>query len=103
MAVTRNSQSVQMTAVNDSYPFQMPVRVVGINFQGTGLTSPQRVVIRDTATPGTGNLLADYQTEGTTLDNGDLWGAKPPQRVSGVSIDNSAVAGTWVVTITIQE
>ncbi len=78
MAVTINSRSVEMTATSDAITLPYKKMIVGINFQGTGLTAGQRVTLRDTATVGTGNRLADYETEAAT-DNGDLWGGRSPQ------------------------
>ncbi len=100
MAVTINSRSVEMTATSDTITLPYKKMITGINFQGTGLTAGQRVTLRDTATVGTGNRLADYETEAAT-DNGDLWGGRSPQNVSAFSLDNTTVAGTWVLTVSL--
>jgi hypothetical protein len=103
MTVARQPRSVTFTAVNEGIVFPYLMLVVGITFQGAGLTAAQRITVRDTGTPGSGSLLADYVTKATTADDNDLWGAKPPQPVTGLSIDNGTVAGTWVVTVFIRD
>jgi hypothetical protein len=101
MTIAAQTKSITFTAVNEGIDFgPTPRHVVGITFQGTGLTAAQRVVVRDTATPGSGNILADYIIEGAA-DNADLFTGHPPQRVSGLAIDNNTVAGAWVLTVTV--
>lgn len=92
-----------MTAVNEgfSFPPYMGRKLIALNLQGTGLTAAQRLVVRDTGTVASGNVLADYVIEAAT-DNADLWGGRTPQIVAGLSIDNNTVAGTWVLTATFE-
>jgi len=71
--------------------------LVGLTFRGTGLTAAQSFIVRDNATPGSGSILADYAIEAAT-DNADLWGGRTPQPVTAMSIDNTTVGGTWVLT-----
>lgn len=101
MALARQGRSITFTAITDKVDFGGFLHdVIGITFQGTGLTASQRLVVRDTGTIGTGNILCDYITEGTA-DNGDLWGGRKPQQVRGLSIDNNTIGGTWVLTVSI--
>lgn len=104
MAIAKAGRTVTFTAVNEGidlttfgHPF---VEVVGMTFQGASTTAGHRVVVRDHKTPGSGNPLADYLIEGTS-DNADLWGGRQPQIVSGLSIDNNTVGGTWVLTVSL--
>lgn len=103
MAVTQAGRTITMTAVNEgiAFPAYAGRKLLGLSFQGTGLTTPQRLVVRDTGTPGSGNVIADYQTE-AAADNADLWGGRTPQIVSGLAIDNNTIAGTWVLTATFE-
>lgn len=103
MAVTPSGRTVLMTAVNEgiAFPPYFGKKLIALNFQGTGLTAAQRLVVRDTGTAGSGNVLADYIIE-AAADNADLWGGRTPQLVSGLSIDNSAVGGTWTLTATFE-
>jgi uncharacterized protein (UPF0303 family) len=98
MAITRTPRAVRFTAVNDGIDLGEMVDVVGMSFQGTGLTASQRLEVRDSATVGGGSPLADYITEGTA-DNADLWVSRKSQTVSGLSVSNNTVAGTWVLTV----
>jgi hypothetical protein len=101
MTIASQTKSITFTAVNEGIDFgPTPRHVVGMTFQGTGLTAGHRLVVRDTATPGSGNILADYLVEAAS-DNADLFTGHPPQRVSGLAIDNLAVGGTWVLTATV--
>jgi len=98
MAVTEQPKSSLHTAVNEGLSFGGRPRIIdGISFQGTGLTAGQRITVRDTSTPGTGTILADYVTQ-TTIDAADL-SPKGPKQCLGVSIDNNTVAGTWAVAV----
>jgi hypothetical protein len=103
MALAQQGRSITFTAITDKVDFGgLLYNVVAMSFQGGvggALTAGQRLVVRDTGTVGTGNILADYLTEGTT-DNADLWGGRNPQPVKGLSIDNNTLAGTWVLTVT---
>lgn len=103
MAVTPLGRTVTMTAVNEglAFPPYMGRKLIGLSFQGTGLTTPQRLVVRDTGTVAAGNVIADYQIE-AVADNADLWGGRMPQIIAGISIDNNTVAGTWVLTATFE-
>lgn len=102
MAVLKAGRSVTFSAVNEGidfaahgYPF---VEVTGMTFQGASTTAGHRLSVRDTVTPGSGNLLADYLIEATS-DNADLWGGRAPQVVKGLSVDNNTVGGTWILTV----
>jgi hypothetical protein len=98
MAIGFTGRAITFTAVNEGVELTHAVEIVGITFQGTGLTISQRVVVRNHKTPGSGSALVDYLTEGAA-DNGDLWGGRQPQIVTGLSIDNNTIAGTWVLTV----
>lgn len=98
MAIARQANSLTITAVNDSLAFAVPVEVVGASFQGTGLTAGQRVTLRDSATVGSGSILADYAVQ-VSSSSADLWGSRPTRMVQAVGIDNNTVGGTWVVTL----
>lgn len=100
MTIAIQGRSVTFTAVNEGITFDQMHEVLAVTFQGTGLTAGQRVTLRDTATPGTGNVLADYVTE-AAIDNQDLWSGRPAQIVKALALDNNTVAGTWVLTVTI--
>ena len=97
MAVTRQEKSVQMTATGDSVSFVDVATIVGMTFQGSGLTASQRLQVTE-GTAGTGSRLADYITEAAT-DNAELWAGKPPKRVMDISITSGTLSGTWVLTI----
>ncbi len=98
MAIVRQPNAVTITATNDGLAFPVPVEVVGASFQGTGLTAGQQVTLRDSATVGSGSVLADYAVQASS-SSADLWGARPPRMVEGVSLSNTTVGGTWVVTV----
>lgn len=92
MAVTRQGSSIQMTATGDASTGLL--FIVGINFQGTGLTAGQELKILDTG----GSVIADYITEGTS-DNADLLAGREGKFWDGVRIASGTVAGTWTVTV----
>lgn len=96
-------RNVTMTAVNEgfSFPPRMGRKLVALTLRGTGLTAAQLLIVRDTGTVGSGNVIADYAIEAAT-DNADLWAGRAPQILSGLSIDNNTVAGTWVLTATFE-
>lgn len=99
MAISVVGKTATLTAVNEAVDLSGQLRkIVGMTFSGTGLTADQRLVIRDSATVGSGEILSDYRTEGTP-DNADLWGARMPRIIRGLSVDNNTVAGTWQVTV----
>jgi hypothetical protein len=98
MAITQSLLSVTFTATNDSVTLGWARPVVGMTFQGTGLTSGQRLTVRNKATVGAGSILADYITE-TTAENADLWVGRERQRVYALSMDNTILAGTWALTV----
>lgn len=101
MAKAQQGRSFTFTAITDAVDFGgLLGKVSAMSFQGTGLTTSQRLVVRDTGTIGSGNILADYLTEGAA-DNADLWGGRPPQLAKGLSIDNNTIAGTWTLTVTV--
>ena len=97
-APVRLGNSVQFDATNTGIDLGNPVQVVGMTFKGTGLTAGQPLTVRDHVTPGSGNIIADAVV-GATIDNLDLWGAKPPMVVTGLSITSATVAGTWTLTV----
>lgn len=92
MAVTVTGRVVTLTAVGDATP--LLADVVGITFQGTGLTAGQNLIVKD----ANGSPLADYVIEAAT-DNADLWAGRTPMFVKGVGVPSGTVAGTWKVTI----
>lgn len=98
MAIARQPRAITFTAVNEGIDLGEQTEVVGITFQGSGLTAGQRVLVRDHATPGSGSVLADYLTE-AAIDNADMWVSRKSQQVQGLSIANNTVAGTWVLTV----
>lgn len=98
MAITPGGQHYTLTAVNESITLPQRMEVVGMTFQGTGLTAAQRIVVRDSATVGSGGILADYEVEAAT-DNADFWAGRSSRIISALSIDNNTVAGTWVLTV----
>ena len=101
MAISRQGRSITFTAVNAGLDFGgLPKRLMALTFRGTGLTAGQLLIVRDTKTPGAGNILADYAIQAAT-DDADFWGGRTPQLCDGISIDNNTVAGTWVLTATI--
>lgn len=101
MAITPGGLQYTLTAVNEAITLPQRVEVVGMTLQGTGLTAAQRLVVRDSATVGSGGVLADYEIEAAT-DNADLWAGRAPRIISALSIDNNTVAGTWVLTVFIR-
>jgi hypothetical protein len=98
MAITLKGRSITFTAVNEGITLANELEIVGMTFQGSGLTAGQRLQVTDSATPGSGNVLADYLIEAAT-DNADLWTGRLRQQVGALSIANNTVAGTWVLTI----
>lgn len=96
----RLGKCITFTASNDTYDGDH-ITIVGMTFQGSGLTAAQHLVVRDLPTVGGGAKLADYLVEAAT-DNADLWGAKPPRRVRGLSIDNNTIAGTWTLDVFVE-
>lgn len=95
MAVTRQGRSIQMTATADA--ITGVIFPVGLNFQGTGLTAGQRLLI--TATDG--SVIADYITEGTS-DNADLLNGRKGLGYQGLTIAAGTLSGTWVLTIIVE-
>ena len=72
MAITAAGNTIQLTATNAATALWPDLReIVGMSFEGTGLTTGQELVVRAGATIGSGDVLADYITEGTT-DQRDL-------------------------------
>lgn len=92
MTVARQGLSFTMTAPDDAYTGV--ISVLGINFQGTGLTAGHRLLITDTA----GSVIADYIVEGTS-DNADLINGRAAQFYQGIKLGPTTPGGTWVVTI----
>lgn len=92
MAVTRLGNAIEMTATGDAVTGRL--FLVGLNFQGTGLTASQRLKVTQTS----GASVADYITEGTA-DNADLLNGRPGQWVDGIAIAAGTVGGTWVLTV----
>lgn len=102
MAIASQGRSLTFTATNEATQ-ELPnlMEIVGMTFQGTGLTADQRLTVRAGAVIGSGSILADYIIEGTT-DNADLWNGRQPQAVRGIAIDNTTVGGTWVLTVMVR-
>lgn len=98
MATTIQRLSVTFTATNDAIDLQGQRLVVGMTFQGSGLTAGHLLRVRNKATVGQGSLLADYIIEGTP-DNADLWAGRVPQMVAALSLDNTTLTGTWALTV----
>ena len=92
MAVTRQGRSIQMTATGDAYTGV--IFPIGLNFQGTGLTAGQRLLV--TATDG--SVIADYITEGTS-DNADLLNGRKGLCYQGITIAAGTLSGSWVLSI----
>ncbi len=92
-AATRNGSSVVFSAVTDTYAAQI-VDIVGVTFQGTGLTIGQRLELVDDG----GDPIADYVV-GAATDNADLWNGRGPKFYYGLKFPAGAVAGTWVLSV----
>lgn len=92
-AATRKGNCIIFTAITDTYAGQI-VSIAGITFRGTGLTSPQQVLLTDDQ----GDVIVDYDTEGTTVDNQDLWNGRPAKFYMGLKMTGT-VAGTWALTV----
>lgn len=102
MAIAQQGRSITITAVNAGVSFGGDLReVVAMTFQGATLTAGNRLVVRDTGTVASGNILVDYLVEAAT-DNADLWGGREAQQVKGLSLDNNTIDGTWVLTVTVR-
>lgn len=95
MTVTRQGSAITMTATADAYTGV--VSVLGLNFQGTGLTAGQRLLITDTD----GSVIADYITEGTS-DNADLINGRDAKFYTGIKIAAGTLAGSWVLTVVLE-
>lgn len=95
MSVTRQGRSFTMTATGDAVTGVL--FPIGINFQGTGLTAAQRLLITDTD----GAIIADYITEGTA-DNADLLNGRQGICCQGLKIAAGTLAGTWVLTVVLE-
>jgi len=85
MAIARQPNSLTFTATNDGVAFAVPVQVVGASFQGTGLSAGQQVTLRDSGTPGSGSVLADYDAVQASWSSADLWGACPQRELDEVN------------------
>lgn len=95
MAVARQGRSFTMTATGDAVTgILFPI---GMNFQGTGLTAGQRLLITDTD----GAIIADYITEGTS-DNADLLNGRDSTCCQGLKIAAGTLAGTWVLSVMLE-
>ena len=102
MTIARQPRAVTFTAVNEGLALPYTMQITGITFRGTGLTAAQRLTVRDGATVASGSILADYAIEAAT-DNADLWAGRSPQNVTGLSIDNNTIDGTWLLTVFIRD
>jgi hypothetical protein len=98
MAIARQGRSITFTAVNEGITLPEQIEIVGMTMRGTGMTAAQILQVRDSATPGSGSILADYVIEAAT-DNADLWTGRESQPTGALSISNNTVAGTWVLTV----
>ena len=92
MAVTRLSNGIEMTATGDAVTGKL--FIVGINFQGTGLTAGQRVKVTTTG----GATIADYIVEAAS-DNADLIPGRMGMFYDGVAIASGTVGGVWVLSV----
>lgn len=101
MAIARAGKALTFTATNDGLALAVGENVVGVSFEGTGLTLGQRVTLRDSATVGGGTPLADYSVEGTSAYV-DLWNGRQKRYVEGLSLSNTTAAGTWVLTVSFE-
>lgn len=95
MAVTVGGRTVQLTATTDA--FTGLADIAAITFRGTGLTAGQAVRLLDSNDA----LIAEYLVEATAVDNADLWGGRPPSLHKGFKLDGGTLAGTWVLTVTL--
>ncbi len=95
MAVTRQGRSITMTATGDEATGV--IFPIGLNFQGTGLTAGQRLLVTDSG----GSIIADYITEGTS-DNADLLNGRKGLGYQGIKIAAGTLTGTWVLTIVVE-
>lgn len=102
MAIARQARAITFSAVNDVIDLGDLVEIVGMSFQGTGLTASQRVRVFDGSAVAGGNVLVDYLVEGTA-DNADLWVGRKPQPVRYLNMPNSAIGGTWVLTVFVNQ
>src|ERR1044071_1186527 len=101
ITVAGNGRSITIDATNAAIALAGPRRLIALNFQGSGLTAAQQFAIRDSSTVGSGNILADHTLSGAN-ESADLWGGRPGQIVTGLSIDNTTVGGTWRITATFE-
>jgi hypothetical protein len=95
MAVTRQGRAFTMTATGDAVTGVL--FPIGMNFQGTGLTAAQRLLVTDTD----GSVIADYLTEGTA-DNADLLNGRIGIACQGLKIAAGTLAGSWVLTVVLE-
>ena len=98
MAITTKPISVTFSASNDGVAFTHPREIVGMTFQGSGLTAGQQMTVRNKSTVAAGSILADYLVA-AAIDNADLWSGRKPQYVNGLSMDNTTIGGTWALTV----
>ncbi len=98
MAVTRNGQSIIMTAVNDTITDRAQgfVKCTSIRLVGTGMMAGQRLTIRNHAS-ALGEVIVDHYVKSANEDE-ELWG----QSAEGEIIDRPYLAavpstGTWTV------
>lgn len=103
MANTTAGRMVTFTATNDgvAFPPLAGRKLIGLSFQGTGLTAAQGFKMRDTGTAGTGNIIADHAIAAAN-ESADLWGGRTPQILAGIAVDNTTVGGTWIITATFE-
>lgn len=94
MAVTRKGRSLTMTADGDSVAAGQLFFVSGLTFQGSGLTTGQRLRLTDQG----GDVICDYLVSAAT-DNADLWNGRPPAFYDGLLLEDGPAAGTWVLTV----
>lgn len=94
MAVTRatNGKSITITAVGDAVLDYL--EIVGMTFQGSGLTAGHRVLVRDTS----GAIIADSLVE-TPIDNIDLWAGRSMKKYTGLNLVATGLTGDFVLTV----
>lgn len=91
-AATTKGSAIIFTAVTDTYAAQVTY-IGGIQFQGSGLTPGQRVLLLDDGD----DVIADYLILSAT-DDADLWNGRQPKFYHGLKMSGT-VAGTWALTV----
>lgn len=90
MAVTPNSRSYVLTAVNDEIKRDMWIE--SIQLVGTGMTADQRLTITDSA----GGVMIDHYVESAT-ENKEFLCRK--RYFNGLKLSAVPAGGTWTVVV----